>query len=169
VIFLRRDGTPADLARVNTLIGERLAAGESVVFFPEGTSSAGARVEPFHAPLLAAAARLNIPVHYAALGYAASPGETPAHLSICWWGGMEFVEHLKVLLNLSGFCAILRFGAAPLREHNRKRLARLLHEHVSALFTPVVDEATLAADRAKLDAIWTARAQTTTSQRTSMS
>ncbi len=169
VIFLQRDGTLADLARVNGLIAQRLAAGGSVAFFPEGTSSAGARVEPFHAPLLAAAARLNIPVHYAALSYTTLPGEVPAHLSVCWWGGMEFVEHLKVLLNLSGFRAILRFGASPVHGQDRKRLTRQLHELVSGLFTPVVDEATLAVDRAKLEALWTTRAQTTTSRRTSMS
>jgi 1-acyl-sn-glycerol-3-phosphate acyltransferase len=168
-IFLKRDGALSDLARVNTLISERLASGESVVFFPEGTSSAGAQVEPFHAPLLAVAARLDMPVHYAAISYAAPAAETPAHLSVCWWGGMEFVEHLKVLLKLSGFRAILRFGAEPVREQDRKRLTRQLHEHVSALFTPVVDEATLAVDRAELEAVWTTRAQTTTSRQTSMS
>jgi 1-acyl-sn-glycerol-3-phosphate acyltransferase len=161
----------ADLPRVNALIDTALAAGKSVVLFPEGTSSPGETVLPFHAPLLLGAARANRPVHYAAIGYRTRPGETPAHLSVCWWGDMTFDESLRALFHLSHFEAILRFGAAPVRDTDRKSLARKLHAGVIALFEPVVDADTLARDRAILEEQWTQRAQhpTNTSQRTSMS
>lgn len=167
-IFLNREDI-GDIPRVTALMEAALARGEGVVLFPEGTSSPGGEVLTFHPPLLAAAARLGVPVHYAALHYAAPAGHAPAHLSVCWWGDMEFTEHLAGLFALPGFDATLRFGDAPILDHNRKTLARSLQAAVSALFEPVVDQHTLARDRASLESQWLTRAQTNTPQRTSMS
>ncbi len=167
-IFLKREDI-GDIPRVSALIEAALARGEGVVLFPEGTSSPGAKVLPFNPPLLAAAARLGAPVHYAALSYAAPQGEAPAHLSVCWWGEMDFISHLRALFRLSGFQTILRFGPEPITDGNRKSLARRLHAGVSALFTPVVGLDTLARDRAQLEQQWTQHGKTSTSQRTSMS
>jgi 1-acyl-sn-glycerol-3-phosphate acyltransferase len=54
-VFLRR-GSGHAARRVNARIGRLLAAGETVVAFPEGTSSDGARVLPFRPALFEPAA-----------------------------------------------------------------------------------------------------------------
>jgi 1-acyl-sn-glycerol-3-phosphate acyltransferase len=167
-IFLKRDGGWTDLPRVGEAIAKHVAEGESVVFFPEGTSTAGASVAPFHPPLFDVLARQGIPVHHAALSYATPAGSPPAHLSVCWWGEMEFLEHLRALFAISSFDATLRFGASPIRDSNRKMLARRLHAEVEARFTPMVNTTTLARDCAMLETTWKIRAQNI-SGRTSMS
>ncbi len=127
-----------DLLRVNALIEQALHLGDGIVFFPEGTSSKGDRVYPFKASLLALAARQQYPVIPAAISYATAPGETPAHLAVCWWGDMTFADHLLNLLKLPFFEAHLVFSPHPIQEMDRKALARTLTQHVQSFFSPVV-------------------------------
>lgn len=136
-IFIDRTAR-REIPRVLGEIDRRLAAGRGVVLFPEGTSTAGAEVGPFGASLLAAAARSGRPVHWAALGYATPPGAAPAHRSVCWWGDMRFPGHVFELLSLPGFRARVVFGDNPVRETDRKRLARSLRAAVRGGFAPVV-------------------------------
>jgi 1-acyl-sn-glycerol-3-phosphate acyltransferase len=123
-------------------IRERLESGDQVVLFPEGTSGAGDVVMRFRSSLLAPAAELGIPVSWAALRYATKAGEKPAHLSVSWWGTMGFLPHLADLLRLSGFEARLCFGAAPIRETDRKVLAQRLHAAVAERFVPMTSAPT---------------------------
>lgn len=118
-------------------IRERLVSGDQVVLFPEGTSGAGDAVMPFRSSLLAPAAELGIPVSWATLRYETKAGEKPAPLSVSWWGSMEFLPHLVDLLRLTGFEARLCFGPVPIREADRKVLARRLHEAVAERFIPM--------------------------------
>jgi len=137
-VFVDRDkprSIPAALERVDLL----LAAGCSVVLFPEGTSSRGAEVCRFHPSLLARAAAVGRPVHYAALSYGTEVGDPPAHLSVCWWGDMTLPPHLWHLLSMRGFRATVVFGDEPIRDQDRKRLADSLQAAVADRFTPVVD------------------------------
>ena len=129
-----------DLPRVLTAIDRTLAGGQGVVLFPEGTSSQGADVGRFHPSLLEAAARARHPVSYASLGYgtATELGAAPAHLSVCWWGDMEFAGHLWRLLTLPGFRATVAFGEERIQDDDRKLLAARLWRAVDHLFTPVV-------------------------------
>lgn len=53
-IFVER-GSRHAVRRVNQLMAKRLAAGERVAFFPEGTTSDGTGLLPFHTSLFAAA------------------------------------------------------------------------------------------------------------------
>jgi 1-acyl-sn-glycerol-3-phosphate acyltransferase len=167
-LFVDRDSI-VDTARTAERIEAGLRAGAGITLFPEGTSSPGDRVLPFQPPLLAAAARLDMPVHSCALSYKTPRAETPAHLSVCWWGDMTFAEHLAKLVQHSQIEAILRFAAQPARETDRKKLARALHADVSALFIPVVDAETAARDRQRLEREWKINAHQNSSQRTSMS
>ena len=79
-------------------------------------------------------------MHYASIAYATPPGGPPAHLAVCWWGEMTFGDHLAALARLPWVAATVRFGAAPIAEQDRKRLAGRLHAAVSAQFIPVVVE-----------------------------
>jgi 1-acyl-sn-glycerol-3-phosphate acyltransferase len=137
VIFVDRSRR-ADVRRVADEMEARLAEGEGVVLFPEGTSTAGDRVDPFKPSLFDCAVRARVPVHYAALGYATDEPEPPAHLAVCWWGEMTFAGHLPGLLELSRVHARVAFGPEPIAGDDRKELARALRSAVDALFVPVV-------------------------------
>lgn len=124
----RRRDLPATLAALQA----QLAAGHGVVLFPEGTSTPGSRVLPFHPPLLAAAARAGMPVAWAALTYSTPAGERDAADAVCWWGDVSFVAHLWALLRLPRVEARLRLGDEPLAGTDRKQLAERLHAAVAA-------------------------------------
>ena len=126
-----------DIPRALSLVEAALDEGAGVVLFAEGTSTRGRRVLPFKSPLLEAAARRGLPVHYASLSYRTPPGEAPAGTSVCWWGDMTFPKHFFGLLKLKGFRADLAFGEEAIIEGDRKALAGRLWAAVSARFVPV--------------------------------
>jgi 1-acyl-sn-glycerol-3-phosphate acyltransferase len=134
-LFIDRSSR-ADVPRVLADMEAALTRGDGVIFFPEGTSSAGETVGPFRAPLLALAARLERPVHAAALSYRTPAGVTSPDLSVCWWGAMEFTSHLWNLLKVPHIEATLDLADTPVVEADRKRLAERLHGAVLSRFQP---------------------------------
>lgn len=136
-IFLDR-ARKRDLARVIPLVEAELAARRSVVFFPEGTSTAGAEILAFRSSLFAAPLRAGRPVACAALRYAADPRDPHASRSVCWWGDMPFLPHLFALMRLRGVTATVSFPAETLWEDDRKRLARRAREAVEKHWQPVL-------------------------------
>jgi len=131
-------GRKRDILRITEAMEALLERGDGVIFFPEGTSHKGDVVYPFKPPLLDLPARLEVPVAYASLSYKTPPSETPAHLSVCWWGDMPFGSHMLDLLKLPYFEATLTFGNETVLRSDRKVLARELHTRIEQLFTPVV-------------------------------
>jgi len=127
-----------DIPRVTARIEQAVAAGRGIVVFPEGTSTKGDAVARFSPSLLEAAATEARPVSYATLSYSTPPGSVPAHLSVCWWGGMPFAGHLFSMLGLPEIRATLRFGAERIVDRDRKALTRRLQSAVEAQFRPVV-------------------------------
>lgn len=136
-IFIDREDR-RDIPRVLGEIETALERGEGVVIFPEGTSSPGATVEPFHSPLLALPARRGMPVHAAALSYQTPDGEPPAHLAVCWWGEGELLPHLAGLFRLSRIDATLDCAPAPVVGADRKILAERLRAVVDERFRPTL-------------------------------
>ncbi|MBC7931519.1 MAG: 1-acyl-sn-glycerol-3-phosphate acyltransferase [Rubrivivax sp.] len=124
---------PAALSLVERALDERAG----VVLFAEGTSTRGTSVRPFKSPLLEAAARRAMPVHYASLSYRTQAGEPSARNAVCWSGDMTFPKHFFELLQMKGFCADISFGEGALRSVDRKALACELWAAVSARFVPV--------------------------------
>lgn len=127
-----------DLPRVLAAIDRALERGQGVVVFPEGTSTPGREVGPFHPGLLAGAAKGGRPVSWASLSYATDDPSAPAHETVCWWGEMTFPDHLFDLLSLPGFRVSVVFGERTIRETDRKALAVQLRQAVAGGFEPVV-------------------------------
>ncbi|MCS6926751.1 MAG: 1-acyl-sn-glycerol-3-phosphate acyltransferase [Candidatus Binatia bacterium] len=144
-----------DLPRVIAAMIEVLRRGQRVVFFPEGTSSAGGTVLPFHSPLFEAAVRTGVPVRYASLTYRTICDTPPASRAVCWWGDMTFARHLYGLLRLSGVQVTLSFGRDTVAADNRKRFAVQARAAVLRLFSPVGSNA----DRPREHPAWPARLQ----------
>lgn len=134
-IFIDRKNR-RDIPRAGELIIERLDAGEGVIVFPEGTSTAGKEVLPFNSSFLEFAARCASPVSYAAITYTTPEDEPPASTAVCWGQNISFFDHLWRLLKLRGYTAIISFGDAPIVSSDRKLLAATLHNRVEEKFTP---------------------------------
>ena len=135
-VFVDR-GRRRDVVRVGGEMGAAVAEGCGLVFFPEGTSTRGAGVDPFRSSLLQPAAEAQLPVHFATLRYSTPEGEVPAEMSVAWWGDMELAPHLLDLLRLPSIEAELIFGEQPIVASDRKLLAEELHAAVSGPFVPM--------------------------------
>ena len=136
VLFIDRT-IRRDVARMGRLMEERLDRGCGLVFFPEGTSSPGKEVWAFKPSLLQVAAEREFPVHYGAIRYEIPENTPPAHMTICWWGDMDFAPHFLNLLKLKTFSVEIKFAKKPIVEKDRKVLAATLHQSVSEIFQPV--------------------------------
>lgn len=99
-VFIARDPRQARVQQA--LFEERLRLGHRLLFFPEGTSTDGLRVLPFKPTLFAAfcAHGPDRPLHIQPVTaiYRAPGGADPRVYG--WWGGMEFVPHLLLVLAL---------------------------------------------------------------------
>jgi 1-acyl-sn-glycerol-3-phosphate acyltransferase len=109
-------------------IRQRATTGVPVVFFPEGTSTNGHGVLPFHAPLFEPLVDLGLKVAPFAIRMESSAGVEPAY-----WGDMTFGPHFLSLLGHQRLVMHLRFGEAAVLGGNRKQVAAAWHERVLAL------------------------------------
>ncbi len=129
----------------------RLAAGDDLILFPEGTSSDGSRVLPFHSSFFAAAkpnggrqecpapdCLANVPliqpvsIVYDRLG--GMPVGRTARTVFSWYGDMDLASHFA-------------------------RLARWKGMRATVLLHPVLDPATFGSRKALSNATWTAVAE----------
>ena len=129
-----------DIPNAMRQIVETLHCGLGVVLFAEGTSTNGHGVLPFKTSLLEFAARNQLPVHYASVGYVVPSDETSAEESVCWWGDMTFPDHLFRLLQLPSFEARLVYGAGPIVSDDRRVLATKLWAAVSSQLRPAPEQ-----------------------------
>lgn len=132
-IFVDRQSR-RDAVRVLDAINQRIAEGDGVVVFPEGTSSDGSDVYPMKAAMFEWAAQTEYPVRHAAIHYRTQPGAPAARDVVCWWGAMSFVPHVLELCQLKGFEATVRFGEAPLVSNDRAALAEQARQAIASNF-----------------------------------
>ena len=76
----------------------RLAAGERLMFFPEGTSTDGLRVLPFRSVLFEALGGDGGAVQPVSVRWRAPAGQDVRFFG--WWGGMDFLPHLLAVIAL---------------------------------------------------------------------
>ena len=137
-VFVDRERRTSVGDTANEMLG-RLAAGDAVVLFPEGTSSDGNRVLPFRSPLFAAAKPTGRKVvhdreHDAVVQTVSVVykrlrgiplGRHERHI-ITWYGDMELPGHVWQLLVAAPVDVEVRIGGPALLDDftDRKHLAR---------------------------------------------
>ena len=123
----RRSGT----GRERDDLLARLAAGDNLLLFPEGTSSDGTRVLPFHSAFFAAVTAGNPPplvqpvsIVYDRLG--GLPVGRAGRATFAWYGGMSLAPHAWRLLQCRGVRATVWLHPAldPVDFASRKQLAQ---------------------------------------------
>ena len=118
-------------------IAQRLAQGDVLVLFPEGTSNDGNAVLPFRSALLGAAETVledgtRVPVQPVSTAYVARQGIPMGRENrplYAWYGDMELVPHLWEALKAGPLDVIVQFHE-PLGPMDRKELARLAWDTV---------------------------------------
>jgi 1-acyl-sn-glycerol-3-phosphate acyltransferase len=138
-------------ADVNAEIAQRLAAGDPVVLFGEGTSSDGNRVLPFRTALIGSARdalaeaehtrRVWIqPMSLAYTGLLGLPiGRQHRHV-VAWYGGLSLWPHLVGVCKRGAVDVVVTWGEPVAFDENtdRKQTARALEAKVRALTTSVL-------------------------------
>ncbi|MDA0667287.1 MAG: lysophospholipid acyltransferase family protein [Planctomycetota bacterium] len=137
-LFINRNRR-ADVLPAIEKVKNRLALGNGVVFFPEGTSSSGGGLLNFKSSLFEVALHTGLPVHVACLHYAAKGEKDPTELRVCWWGEMGFADHFYHLMSMPGVYARVRFAEEPVSADCRKELALAARARMQELFEPMHD------------------------------
>lgn len=125
-----------DAKRVIRAIDDRVSAGDGVIVFPEGTSSAGDDVYPLRSALFEWAAERSFPTHAVTIYYGTRPGQPPARDAVCWWGDMTFLPHVIALCRMPGFDATVHFDETPLVAPDRTELAIRARAAIARNFVP---------------------------------
>ncbi len=134
-IYIDRENR-ADVLRVSQLIEEKIQQGEGIVVFPEGTSSDGQSVLPFHSSLFDFPAKSNFPVHTFTIRYETGNKKLPASHVVGWWGDIDFLPHIKQMLATRRVRAYVEFHEVPQQVSNRKQLSELARQAILARFEP---------------------------------
>jgi lyso-ornithine lipid O-acyltransferase len=116
------------------MVEEALRAGVPVVLFPEGTSTDGRAVLPFHSGFFEPAIRTNAAVTAAAIGYTSSTAE---EASLAYYANDIFGTHLARTLGQGNVEARVIFSAKQSRYASRKKAARGTQREVESLRTAI--------------------------------
>lgn len=125
-VFIRRRTTEA--RRHRNLLAERLAGGQLLAFFPEGTSTDACRILPFKSTLFSPFFDPALPAHLrvqpVTIAFIAPKGCDPRFYG--WWGDMAFGPSLWHILTSgrSGQVEITFHSPLTIDDHtDRKRMA----------------------------------------------
>jgi 1-acyl-sn-glycerol-3-phosphate acyltransferase len=128
-LFIERE-RKRDALRVVHQVAQALAAGEIVAVFPEGTTSDGRGVLPFHANLLQAAITTAAPVQPLALRY--SDAGSARSQAAAYIGDTSLAGSLWTTACAQGLTAHVRLDAAQgPHELDRRALAAQLRETIT--------------------------------------
>jgi len=132
-----------ETAQVNAEIARRLAEGDPVVLFAEGTSSDGNRVLAFRPALLGAAAQLSpakVVLQPLAIGYTHLHGLPMGRQHrplVAWYGDLDFIPHFKEFVRRTVVDVVVAFGQpVPFDgDAERRTMAQSLEATVRRLAT----------------------------------
>jgi 1-acyl-sn-glycerol-3-phosphate acyltransferase len=126
-VFMAR-GSRAAAHRTHLHMVSRLAAGERIAVFPEGTTTNGEQVLPFHAALFQSAIDAGVSVSCVALSYHDAQGQPSS--------AAAYIDNISLLQCLhriasAGPLEVRVKTLAPLRGlHDRRHLAKHAHQHI---------------------------------------
>jgi 1-acyl-sn-glycerol-3-phosphate acyltransferase len=127
-IFVSR--TRATVGREQNNLSARLAAGDNIILFPEGTTSDGTRILPFSSSFLALAGDASRPaVQLITLVYDKIDGvpvQRRDRPTISWYGDMYLLPHALIVGRRRGLHATMVFDPPMPGTKDRKRLANEL-------------------------------------------
>lgn len=136
-VFIQR-GSRKAAHQTHWQMVEALGAGRRLAIFPEGTTTAGDRLLPFHAALFQSAIDAAVPVHAIALSYHGANGvrsEAPAYID-----DVSLQGCLLSVLQADGLVARVTLAARfvpPLAD--RRHLAHRAHQAVAAALARSAD------------------------------
>ena len=120
-----------DALRVVHLLAEALVAGQTIAIFPEGTTSDGQGLLPFHANLFEAAIATSTPVQPVALRFSDARG--PVSAAVEFVGATTLVASVWRVACGDGLVAhVMLLPARPSAHVNRRALAQTLHDDIAA-------------------------------------
>jgi 1-acyl-sn-glycerol-3-phosphate acyltransferase len=143
-VFVERERR-TKTAQSRDQIRERLAEGDALVLFPEGTSSDGNRVLPFKSALMGAAEAqvgtdangkpIHVPVQPVSITYVGLHGIPMGRENrplYAWYGDMELVDHLWEGLVTGPADLVIQFHTPITVDQvgGRKNLARIVEEQI---------------------------------------
>ncbi|MDA0338526.1 MAG: lysophospholipid acyltransferase family protein [Proteobacteria bacterium] len=150
-IFIDREHRSHSGAHLEQM-NERLEAGDSLILFPEGTSSDGGRVLPFKSSLFAVAERWTgdhpLTVQSISIAYTRMnnmPLGRHVRPYVGWFGDMELSPHLWELLTMGRVTAVVTFHEPVTLETLKSRKAMCAHcygeivdmvQHLNAGYDP---------------------------------
>ena len=131
VIFIER-ARRRDAARVSGAAAEALRSGDSLCVFPEGTTSDGTHIFPFHGSLMQAAVDATAPVWPIALRYLRRDGSI--NTEVAYAGDTTMAESMRAVLWQGRIVLHMDFSK-PLSSlaSDRRELARESERVISAL------------------------------------
>ncbi|MBT9330490.1 lysophospholipid acyltransferase family protein [Paracidobacterium acidisoli] len=134
-IFITRERTSA-VGQAARQITEALHEKIPVLLFPEGTSTDGGTVLPFHSSLFEPALQAHAAITAAAIGYSIDGGR---ERDLCYYGDITFGPHLVRVLGMGELRAGIQFGTERNASSDRKTAARELHGEVTAMRALIKD------------------------------
>jgi lyso-ornithine lipid O-acyltransferase len=139
-----------------TEIGQRLRDGDTVVLYPEGTSSDGLHIMPFRSALIGAVHRardggapdLQIAVQPVSLAYVALGGlplDRGLRNRVAWYGDAELIPHLLGVIASGTVDVTVSWGEAMVVEPtaDRKQIARDAERTVRRMTAQAIAEWTV--------------------------
>ncbi|MEX2223177.1 MAG: lysophospholipid acyltransferase family protein [Candidatus Rokuibacteriota bacterium] len=134
-LYVKRESR-RDAMRVVHRMAEALKDGDILAVFPEGTTSDGSSVLPFHTGLIQAAIAADAPVQPVALRIVEGRSGRPSR-AVSYMGDESLVGSVWRTLCARELCAVVTFGP-PQRAAGRDRRAwaRDLHREITAMRQP---------------------------------
>jgi 1-acyl-sn-glycerol-3-phosphate acyltransferase len=129
-LFIERE-RKRDAMRVVHQVAQALHAGETVAVFPEGTTSDGTGLLPFHANLLQAAISTETPVQAIALRY--RDAHEPVSQAVAYIGETTLAQSLWMIAMAQGLrVSVVLLEVQGTRHLDRRALAQRLRLEIAA-------------------------------------
>lgn len=136
-VFIER-GSRKAAHRTHQSILEAFGAGRRVAIFPEGTTTAGDKLLPFHAALFQSAIDADMPVHALAISYhdaGGAPSKAPAYVD-----DISLIDCMISVMEAGGLVAKVALAQSfPPPLPDRRELARRSHRAVAVALAHASD------------------------------